>query len=625
MNKKNLTEEQRAAAAGISVEEARRLSAQESIGKSIEKLTAAFAPLLDIVARLISSKVGMLAIAGIIGTITSVQMITQGAKLAKSIGGLGESFSSLKDAAKASWKSVGGFFSRFKSASSAAGAEGGGFFKKAAAGFKGGFGGDKTKEMADKAKDVDKTGKVGQGVDSKKIRKFFQDLAAGLRSMGSAKVLAGIGNTILFAPASILMVASIPFLSFIGLVKLPFLKSNLKGLGDGLNNLATALPGVAALALFGPAALLATLALPFLVAMAIPGFGALIGTGLGGLAAGLTALGTAAATGLPFLAVGLIASIGLAMIPFALSLRLVTPLVETFGNIFIGVFNALPPIIEAVASGIVTVFGGIGDLITKVVSSLASLADPSIIAGLYMLSPALIALGFSFLPLAYGLGAFTLATLPLALMNDGNPFGVFLTLAEAAPGIETAAKSLSTLGSSSVIDGLTNLSPALMDFASVLNPLSLALVGFGLSTALLSLVSGGKGPFGMFIQLSEAAPGIDMASSAIVKMAAALGELQNALDRVDSEKLSDVMNPSLGGVVLGLGTAAIQGATDAVTGVADSISGMFGGGGGEGDPVVEELRAVKEVLNQILAKEGNVQIDTSRAGTAFALGTSRLQ
>ena len=129
----------------------------------------------------------------------------------------------------------------------------------------------------------------------------------------------------------------------------------------------------------------------------------------------------------------------------------------------------------------------------------------------------------------------------------------------------------------------------------------------------------------MFIQLSEAAPGIDMASSAIVKMAAALGELQNALDRVDSEKLSDVMNPSLGGVVLGLGTAAIQGATDAVTGVADSISGMFGGGGGEGDPVVEELRAVKEVLNQILAKEGNVQIDTSRAGTAFALGTSRLQ
>jgi len=674
---KNLTEEQRAAAAGITVEEARRLSAQESIQKSIEKLTAAFAPLLDIVARLISSKVGMLAIAGIIGTIASVQMITGAVKLTKSIGGLGESFKSLKDTAKASWKSVGGFFSRFKSASSAAGAEGGGFFKKAVAGFKGGIGGDKTKEMADKAKDVDKAGKTGQGIDSKKIRKFFQDLAAGLRSMGSMKVLAGIGNTILFAPAAVVMVAAIPFLSFIGGIKLPFLKSNLTGLGQGLTKLSSGivgvvvlalagpamvasllaipfltfmgltplvmlqtnlsslgqgllqlgigLPGVLALGLLGPAGALAALSIPFLAFMAIPGVGVAISVGLGALGTGLATLGGVAATGLPFIAIGAIAALGVAMIPFALSLRLVTPLVEAFGNIIVNVLGALPPVIQAVADGIVTVFGGIGDLITKVVASLASLADPSIIAGLYLLSPALIALGFSFLPLAYGLGAFTLATLPLALMNDGNPFGIFLTLAEAAPGIETAAKALSTLGSSSVIDGLINLSPAIHQFADALNPLSLALVGFGLSTALLSLISGGKGPFGMFIQLSEAAPGIDMASSAIVKMAAALGELQNALDKVDSEKLSDVMNPSLGGVVLGLGTAAIQGATDAVTGVADSISGMFGGEGGDNDPVVEELRAVKEVLNQILTKEGNVQIDTSRAGTAFALGTSRLQ
>ena len=620
---KNLTEKQRAAAAGITVEEARRLSAQESIGKSIEKLTAAFAPLLDIVARLVSSKVGMLAIAGIIGTIASVQMITQGVKLAKSIGGIGESLNSLKDTAKASWKNVGGFFSRFKSASSSAGAEGRGFFKKAVAGFKGGIGGDKTKEMADKAKDVDKAGKTGQGIDSKKIRKFFQDLAAGLRSMGSMKVLAGIGNTILFAPAAVVMVAAIPFLSFIGGIKLPFLKSNLTGLGQGLTKLSsgivgvavlalagpamvasllaipfltfmgltplvmlksnfaglgqgllqlsTGLPGVLVLSLLGPAGALALLSIPFLTAMAIPGFGTLIGTGLGGLAAGLTALGTAAATGLPFLAVGLIASIGLAMIPFALSLRLVTPLVETFGNIFvevfsalppviesvvggiIGVFGTLPPIIEAVAGGIVTVFGGIGDLISSVAQSLLSLASPEVALGLITLAPALAALGFS------------------------------------------------------------------------MQPLGLGLASLALSAGLLAAITGDTNPFGMFEKLAESAPGIDMASSAIAKMSVALGELQSALDKVDSEKLSDVMNPSLGGVVLGLGTAAIQGATDAVTGVADSIGGMLGGEGGNNDPVVAELQAVKEVLNQILNKEGNVQIDTSKAGTAFALGTSRLQ
>ena len=275
----------------------------------------------------------------------------------------------------------------------------------------------------------------------------------------------------------------------------------------------------------------------------------LIGSGLAGLATGLTALGTAAATGLPFLAVGLLAALGVSMIPFALSLQLVTPLVETFGNIFIGVFNALPPIISAVAEGIVTVFGGIGDLISTVVESLLSLANPGVALGLLTVAPALVALGFSMLPLAYGLSS------------------------------------------------------------------------FALSAGLLTAITGGS-PFAMFEELVEYAPGIDMASSALVQMTAALADLQSTLENVDIEKLKEVMSPSLGGVVLGLGTAAIQGVTDAV----GSIAGVFGGdGGGEDDPVIAELQAVKEVLTQILEKEGTVMIDTSRAGTAFAMGTSRLQ
>ena len=127
----------------------------------------------------------------------------------------------------------------------------------------------------------------------------------------------------------------------------------------------------------------------------------------------------------------------------------------------------------------------------------------------------------------------------------------------------------------------------------------------------------------MFEELAEYAPGIDLASSALMKMTIALGALQTALNGVDTEKLSDVMNPGLGGVVLGLGTAAIQGVTDAV----GSIAGAFGAGEGE-DPnqaVVAELQEVKQVLNQILNKEGAVNIDSTKAGTAFAMGTSRLQ
>lgn len=42
-------------------------------------------------------------------------------------------------------------------------------------------------------------------------------------------------------------------------------------------------------------------------------------------------------------------------------------------------------------------------------------------------------------------------------------------------------------------------------------------------------------------------------------------------------------------------------------------------------PMIAELQAVKAVLQQILAKEGAVYIDSTKAGTAFTMGTSKLQ
>ena len=68
---KGMTDEQAAAAAGISVEEAKRLSTQESISKSLEKMAAAFAPILDIVAKIVSSKVGMGALMILVTTLVA--------------------------------------------------------------------------------------------------------------------------------------------------------------------------------------------------------------------------------------------------------------------------------------------------------------------------------------------------------------------------------------------------------------------------------------------------------------------------------------------------------------------------------------------------------------------------
>jgi hypothetical protein len=56
-----------------------------------------------------------------------------------------------------------------------------------------------------------------------------------------------------------------------------------------------------------------------------------------------------------------------------------------------------------------------------------------------------------------------------------------------------------------------------------------------------------------------------------------------------------------------------------------------GGGGGGGSvsidmaPVVAELQNVKAVLNQILSKEGTVEMDSTKVGTTTNIGTYKVQ
>ena len=71
-----LTVEQAAKAADISVEEAKRLAVQEQITKSVEKLSAAFAPVLEIVASLVNNFVGMSIIIGGIVTMMGVSFLS---------------------------------------------------------------------------------------------------------------------------------------------------------------------------------------------------------------------------------------------------------------------------------------------------------------------------------------------------------------------------------------------------------------------------------------------------------------------------------------------------------------------------------------------------------------------
>jgi hypothetical protein len=183
-------------------------------------------------------------------------------------------------------------------------------------------------------------------------------LAAGLKEMGSAKVLFGALNLIPTAAGLALMVIGIPSMMALGAfganagIGLEFIGIGLQAMGTG-----TAFVGALTLSVAAAGFALMTAGAIGLAAVALGGVGA--GIGLSALAAGLTAIGTAAATGLPFLGVALIAAFGVSLIPLTFALSLLAPLVTSIGNVIVGV-------ITAVAGGISTIIGSIAQFMTQV-------------------------------------------------------------------------------------------------------------------------------------------------------------------------------------------------------------------------------------------------------------------
>lgn len=298
--------------------------------------------------------------------------------------------------------------------------DGAGFAGKIGGAFKGGLkgaeaGGDKVSDAADKAKGAsDKTDKV-------KTKGGFKDsmknLADGFKEMGSGKVLAGIMNTLVAGPALVVALPAIPFLLFMGMVPLKQLGDNFLNLAMGLEFMGSGkvAMGVGVMALAGPALALGVLALPFLAFMSIPAVGKGIEAGLKGLAAGMTTLGNPATAIAILIGIGLLAAFGAALIPLTYAVSLLTPVLEAMGNIIIGVMQAIPPIITAIADGFVKMFGAV---------------NMDNIGPLLLLGPALIGIGMGLAVMsAAGLGA-----LPI--------IGALVALGVVAPALTGLANAL---------------------------------------------------------------------------------------------------------------------------------------------------------------------------------------
>ena len=345
--------------------------------------------------------------------------------------------------------------------------------------FKKGGGGDIQTEVPGS----DQTGQASQGSGG-----GLKSLAEGLREMGDGKVFAGIGAVALAGPAFIVALPSIPFLLFMGLTPLKQLETNFSGLGKGLAEMPQGALGAAVMMLVGPALALGTLAIPFLLFMSIPGIGPLMQVNFTALATGLAAFGNPATAVFVLIGIGLMAALGVAMIPFAFALGLLTPLLEAFGNIVVNVMSAIPPIIGAIADGFVTMMGAV---------------SPENVLGLMMLGPAL-------LSASVGMIAFSaaLAVGGIASFFGGGIIDEIKELSQLGPNLKLAGDGLADIsGNVSIISGSID---GLSGSVSQLNAVGTGLMG--VSGALAAMAFSGllaMPIIGALIGLAAVAPALE--------------------------------------------------------------------------------------------------------------------
>ena len=357
---KNLTDEQRAAAAGISVEEAKRLGTQEQISKAIEKMTAALAPALGIFASLLSNSAVLYTTMAAVGTIITVKMLGGLISFGKE---MKDTLSTTKDIAKNLAKGFAG------------GKEGGGMLggiKGAAKGLMGGEG-DKVKSAANSTKGI----KGGQG---KGVKGFLKGLGDGLASIGkqAVNVIKGglalgvvgviLGGSFALAMKMVEDVDPVQMIAFSGALAIFGATAALIGkLGSQV------MQGAAALLVMGLALVPAAFAFSLLEGLDTD---ALIAFSIALPLLSLAAAGLGLIA--PFIIAGSVAigALGLAMLPLAASFQMLNGADSTGVVTSLAVFAGLAPGLMLVAASLFSIAGGLGAM------ALAGIAALPVMAGL---------------------------------------------------------------------------------------------------------------------------------------------------------------------------------------------------------------------------------------------------
>ena len=299
-----LSAEQAAKAADISLEEAKRLTAQEQMGKAVDKITQAFAPIVGLVASIAAFIADILSNSWVLGAAIGILALSYFPKIVSGVKsmteGLKDSVKSALDLGKKLFSSEGRVELKDKLL---------------------GKGDDKAVDVAtegdDKAGELGKKSKSVSGQAGKGVKEFLTNLSKGIQSF-SKVTLGDIGKLALSGLALVALTPAIPALLLLQFMSGPKVKSALKGIADGL-------------VAFGKASKSLTEVAPYIL------------------------LGEA-----------LLAGFGAALIPLTYALSLLSPLLESFGKVIKNVLDGVAGIITAVADGFVKLLDSI--TIDKVVA-----------------------------------------------------------------------------------------------------------------------------------------------------------------------------------------------------------------------------------------------------------------
>ena len=224
--------------------------------------------------------------------------------------------------------------------------------------------------------------------------------------------------------------------------------------------------------------------------------------------------------------------------------------------------------------------------------------------------------------------AFSIALPLLALAAAGLGF--------IAPFIIAGALAFAVLGASLIPFAMALKLVQGVDATSFFNALQkaitpqLALSTYAMAGALIALAVGfgtfaiamgaagivsffaGDGVLSQLETLASMATPLQTVATSLTQMAAGLLGVAEALNQIDEDKLESLNEFAETSPLAAVGNA-----------IGGAIEALFGGG--EEKQTSPEIAEIRDILNQILKKDTNIYMDSTKVGTGFAMSTSKVQ